>query len=141
MNLHSAVHIPLTIEEDKLIEGSIMVLSIIRPTWAKENITFKVSFCCILDLQILRCCVEGGDTKRHYPSFLYGVTAPQMALWDRDNLTSFLRPSALIIRCVSDWIVLMCGNRYQLISLMSENRTCFHSSECAGNLFYKYEIN
>lgn len=42
MTLHSAVHIPLTVEEDKLIEGSIRVLNIIRPTWIKENVNFKV---------------------------------------------------------------------------------------------------
>jgi hypothetical protein len=43
MNLQSSVHIPLKIEEDKLINGSVRILSIIRPTWTKEKITFKVS--------------------------------------------------------------------------------------------------
>ncbi|KDR07130.1 ethanolamine kinase [Zootermopsis nevadensis] len=38
----SPVHIPLTISEDKLIDGSVTVLSIIRPTWAKEKVNFKV---------------------------------------------------------------------------------------------------
>jgi hypothetical protein len=76
MTLHSAVHIPLTIEEDKLIEGSITVLSIIRPTWIKENINFKVSFCCTLvDFKIMWYCVERGDTKLYFPPYLFGVTA------------------------------------------------------------------
>jgi len=43
MNCHCSVHIPLTIEEDKLIDGSVKVLSVIRPTWTKEKVNFKVS--------------------------------------------------------------------------------------------------
>lgn len=42
MNCHCSVHIPLTIEEDKLLDGSAKVLSVIRPTWTKEKINFKV---------------------------------------------------------------------------------------------------
>jgi hypothetical protein len=76
MTLHSAVHIPLTVEEDKLIEGSITVLSIIRPTWTKDNINFKVRFCCILvDFKIMWYCDVRGNTKLYFPPYLYGVTA------------------------------------------------------------------
>jgi hypothetical protein len=76
MTLHSAVHIPLTIGEDKLIEGSITVLSIIRPTWTKENINFKVSFCCTLVVfKIMWYYVECGDTKLYFPPYLCGVIA------------------------------------------------------------------
>jgi hypothetical protein len=43
MNCHRSVHIPLKIDEDKLIEGSEKVLGVIRPTWTKEKVNFKVS--------------------------------------------------------------------------------------------------
>jgi hypothetical protein len=81
MNLHPAVHIPLTIDEDKLIEGSVTVLSIIRPTWTKENVNFKERCCCIVVyFKIKFECVVGGVTELYCPSFLCGVMPPQMSV-------------------------------------------------------------
>lgn len=42
MNLHSTVHIPVTVQEDKLTDGAVTVLSVIRPKWVKDKINFKV---------------------------------------------------------------------------------------------------
>nr|CAD7202208.1 unnamed protein product [Timema douglasi] len=44
--------VPITIGEDKLVEGSQLVLSAIRPAWSKDKIKFKITYSQSIQVQV-----------------------------------------------------------------------------------------